>query len=71
MAIKQPAASVELFYDGQEPPKGLFDAFIAIPHTWERLDRTWLDRHDNLPGNHQTYSVGMPSGEDDLPMDFR
>jgi len=63
----KPAAKAELFYDGEVPPPGLFDEFLAIPHLWERLDTTWQDRMDNLPRNHQTFTVGLPSGEDDLP----
>jgi len=66
-----PAAKVELFYDGEVPPPGLFDQFIAIPHMWNGLYTTWQERMDNLPSNHQTFTVGLPSGKDDLPTKFR
>jgi hypothetical protein len=64
-------ANVELFYDGPKPPPGLFDPFTSITHKLVRLDRTWTDRQNNLPGHHQSYRVGRPTGTDDLPKDFR
>jgi hypothetical protein len=67
----QVIANVELFYDGPNPPPGLFDPFTSITHKLERLDRTWTDRQNNLPGHHQSYRVGRPTGTDDLPKDFR
>jgi hypothetical protein len=66
MSLIQIGASVELYYDGPQPPAGLFDAFLAIPSSWQSLHRTWQDRQDNLPGNHQTYRFGRPNGVDDL-----
>jgi hypothetical protein len=68
---KQSSATVELFYDGEVPPQGLFDAFFAIPHTWQRLDETWKDRQLNLPGHNQTYRFGRPNGVDDIPEKYR
>jgi hypothetical protein len=64
-------ASVECFYDGETPPAMLFKEFEDIPHLWTRLDKSWEDRQKNLPRNRQTYRVGRPGGEDDLPAHFR
>jgi len=62
-------ASTELFYDSpnEQAALQLFNAFFAIPHTVVNHTQTWMDRHRALPRDHQTFRVGLPRKQDDLP----